>query len=92
MGHYCYTCDEKIVGGVKPTCCRCVECYCEKCWDDLFGEEIITEPFEHKLYYKDQEGELVEVKEILYRRIVIELDPCCPRCLLKYVHEDSRPY
>lgn len=24
MGHYCYECGEKLIGGITPTTCNCI--------------------------------------------------------------------
>lgn len=36
MGHYCYDCGEKLMGGVVPRECDCIECYCSGCWERLW--------------------------------------------------------
>lgn len=40
MGHYCGECDERLVGGIEPTCCEEAESYCQECWDMLCEPNI----------------------------------------------------
>jgi hypothetical protein len=49
MGHYCDECGEKLNGGVTPTCCTKIECYCEGCWTRLTDEDKISDDLVYKI-------------------------------------------
>jgi hypothetical protein len=61
MGHYCYSCDEKLIGGIYSSKCDCIECFCQKCWDTLFESkfEIVSDVVYYKTLY-----EKVDVKKV----------------------------
>lgn len=88
MGHCCFECGEKLVRGVSPTACSCVECYCKKCWDALFDDTF--EPIQYQVYIKKGE-EFVLVTKTLY-----ESKECqgvgCPRCGVNWSPDDVKPY
>ncbi len=79
MGHYCYICAEKIVGGVVPTCCNEIECLCWGCWERLLECSMPT-----KLQQAIKKDILVggvlsdETTEEL--KLWTEQDPECPEC------------
>jgi len=76
MGHYCYECGEKLVGGVTPTTCECIECYCAGCWDRVFTAKTYV-MFPQETYVK--KGETFErVTTPLFTES--PATPKCPEC------------
>ncbi len=63
MGHYCYKCGEKLAAGISPTKCNCIECFCAKCWDELFGGYVLIKEGIHKGYYELDERDTVKCME-----------------------------
>ena len=88
MGHYCYKCDEKICGGVVPTTCKCIECYCETCWRELFQYQYVNE---NNIYYiKENE----DFKKVDYDLFILKKndDVKCPKCKNNYKIEEIDDY
>ena len=75
MGHYCETCGEKLIGGIVPTSCDCVECYCTTCWKQKFTETFVKSD---KHIYEWSDKEYVKVNEPMYTAIMSE--PKCEHC------------
>lgn len=68
MGHFCFGCDEKLVGGIVPTTCSCIECFCNQCWNNLFKDT-----FEEFGIGYDYNGDVID--ETLYHKV-----PNIPDC------------
>jgi len=64
MGHYCKECGEKLVGGVVAKTCSCAECFCSRCWENLFMDGY--EKSNKTYYYYEVNGELVKETKELY--------------------------
>ena len=43
MGHYCYFCGEKLVGGYVPTCCENIESICTSCLNSFLNVHMSDE-------------------------------------------------
>lgn len=79
MGHYCYECGEKIVGGICPIACNCIECFCTKCWEDLFSSlEYIQNT--QDLYIKQDDGTFIKTVKKYFILEEKEGDVKCPKC------------
>ena len=89
MGHYCADCGEKLVGGIVPNSCDCVECYCSKCWENLFQGVYVKTTKTYFTY--DENGKLVKNTENLYVVDVSEAGRC-DRCGTSFEGEDNYRY
>ena len=78
MGHYCYECGEKLVGGVVPTTCECIECYCEKCWTSLFEGEIQIQ----ETVYVKKGDKFEKLNKKLFEKVSVS--PKCPNCDIEF--------
>jgi hypothetical protein len=76
MGHYCYSCDEKLIGGVESTRCDCIECFCKKCWDNLFVPTFTLNDI--IVYKKNIDGTFSILEKNLYQQISKKVQ--CPEC------------
>jgi hypothetical protein len=82
MGHYCYSCDEKLIGGVVSSKCDCIECFCQKCWDTLFESkfEIVSDV----VYYKNKGCETFSsINKTLYEKVDVKKVEC-PECHVEW--------
>ena len=72
MGHYCFSCGEKLVGGIVPTTCNCIECFCWMCWKAMFKGSYVE--IDEKLFTQD--GHEFEQKLFVHKL----QKPHCPKC------------
>lgn len=84
MGHHCHECGTKLVGGLTPTTCDCIECYCGGCWDALFECKYVE--LDAQLYTKD--GNPYPKK--IYQQT--EVNPKCPECGKVFEQDKCRDY
>ncbi len=87
MGHYCNKCGTKLVGGVVPTACDCVECFCDGCWSHLFGDTLV--PINYEVYVKNGEN-YEKVTTYLYHRV--KSDVRCRECGVLWLRDEYRSY
>ena len=98
MGHYCYECGEKLSGGVTPTTCDCIECFCARCWDEQFDDVICYKLITDELYRKvnpetDPQGRsFILVSKPLYKKEITNTDPTCPKCSTPFDEDGVRNY
>ncbi len=83
MGHYCDTCGEKLMGGVVPTTCNCVECFCQGCWDRLFDQKNYIETKEKCYRLNTETKEFEEIPTPLYELEPSE-PPVCEHCSIPF--------
>jgi hypothetical protein len=90
MGHYCNECGEKLSGGVTPTCCTKIECYCEGCWRRLTSNDKFSDGLVYNIKKEiNKNGKLSnETKELI-------LNPpknvCC-ECNTEIIYGDHVSY
>lgn len=92
MGHYCYSCSEKLVGGIVSTRCDCIECFCQKCWDDLYKPKFKV--VSKVVYCKNKDDTFSVLDKNLYRvleKINVEKVEC-PECFTEWKQEDFDYY
>jgi hypothetical protein len=72
MGHYCDECGEKLMGGIVAKTCECAECFCSKCWKNMFkGNYTLATK---RYYYYIDEVLIEEDKELYF------VEPVCGYC------------
>ena len=80
MGHCCDECGQKLVGGLVAKSCECSECFCSKCWKNLFKGEYALSTKTY--YYYNDDGKLVKEDEDLYT--TQSNSGYCKRCKKSY--------
>jgi len=75
-------------GGVTPTTCDCIECYCEGCWGRLFEAKYrkTTETL-----YRLVDGKYVPAEKIFFEATYTE-PAACPECEKPFHIEKFRDY
>ena len=92
MGHYCYICSEKLSGGVTPTCCDNIECYCWGCWERLLK---VTMPVELQQRIRDETLDFPGVITANTLRCILvwaNQKPKCPECKTELTEDMIKDY
>ena len=79
MGHYCYECGEKLAGGVTPTCCDCIECFCWGCWQRLI-HGTMSDQLQQNIKKDIIERGTLSEKTSEDLKVWTQKEPQCPEC------------
>ena len=93
MGHYCYFCDEKLVGGMVPQCCDGIECICEGCYEDAMNNRMSVELSNYlrdNFKVEDKEARVHVNEELLVW--LKQKKPLCPECGTDWTTISFEPY
>ena len=77
MGHHCYICGSKLIGGLVPTCCDEIECLCYGCWDDILK---VNMPIELQAKIRQEISDTGNISKKLLRQIK-EWSDQTPECI-----------